>query len=479
MQVEPRLWLYWEGPMPPYIRLCADLLLAYHPNAVLLGPQDLPLLGFSEEVLTAITKWHVCQRSDAIRTILLATHGGMWCDVDCIPLRSFSHFVRLAQTSPGGIAAYDSTDNTIGVGFLAARSDSEVIQQLRSRVMNVIHADRVPSWLEVSSEPMTAIVREIGREKCPIIPLEHIQPISWKDMRLLCGRDADVNHRGWVDARPSSYCFMLSNQAIHSDTDIHQLTRHELLTSDRLVSFLFRESIARLRVAQSPPVSSGNAVITLNLYGDGMPENVRASQHAAAERWNAEYIEITSPLFGWRDPFLEKLHLDHHAACYHRVVYLDRDVVVRADCPSLFDLVPETEFGAVASEQDGHQLLLHIEPKMTPLCQLVGTPLDWSTEYINSGVLIFSPHGHKSAFDAASCIHGITPERSWEVYDQGCLSLGLKWSATPLCLLPPNFNRCGERLWDHWTPKMDSYIWHFCGKKTWDAMQNTNWKEID
>jgi len=479
MHPEPRFWLYWEGPMPPYIRLCADLLLAYNPGAVLFGPDDLPGLGFSEDIQAAISRWHVCQRSDAIRTILLATHGGMWCDIDCIPLRSFHHFARLAQASPAGIAAYDSTDNTIGVGFLAARAGGEAISRLQQHVLDVIHSGRSPGWLEVSSEPMTAIIREIGRDKCPIIPLEHVQPISWKDMRLLCGRDADINHRGWVDARPSAYCFMLSNQAIHSDTDIRQLTRHELLTSDRLISFLFRESIARLRVAQSPPISSGRAVITLNLYGDGMPENVRASQRAAAERWGAEYVEITRPLFGWHDPFLEKLHLDRHAACYNRVVYLARDVVVRADCPSLFDMVPEDRVGAVASEQDGHHLLFHIQPKMDPLCQLVGVTMDYATEYVNSGVLVFSPRVHQSAFEAARCLHGITPERSWEVYDQGCLGLGIKWSGTPLHLLPPEFNRCGERLWDHWTPKMDSYIWHFCCKKTWGAMQDTKWQEVE
>lgn len=479
MQPEPRLWLYWEGDMPAYIRLCADLLLAYHSNAVLLGPDDLPELGFSDDVLNAIAKWHVCQRSDAIRTILLTKHGGMWCDVDCIPLRPFSHFLRLAQTSPSGIAAYDSTDNTIGVGFLAARAAGEVITQLNARVMDVIRSGRTPGWLEVSSEPMTAIIRDIGHNKCPIIPLEHVQPISWNDMRLLCGCDTDANHRGWVDARPSSYCFMLSNQVIHSGTDIHTLTRHELLTSDRLISFLFRESLTRLRATQSPPVSSGSAVITLNLYGDGMPDNVRASQRAAAQRWNAEYVEITRPMFGWQDPFLEKLHIDRHSAAYDRVVYLDRDVIVRADCPSLFDLVVKDHIGAVASEQEGHNLLFHIEPKMTPLCERVGTTMDFTNEYINSGVLVFSPHVHKSAFEAARCLHGVSPKRSWEVYDQGCLGLGIKWSGTPLHLLPPDFNRCGQRLWDHWTPEMDSFIWHFCGKKTWDAMQNTNWQKIE
>ena len=415
--------------------------------------------------------------SDAIRTILLANHGGMWCDIDCIPLRPFHHFAQLAETSPSGIAAYDSTDNTIGVGFLAARAGGEAISRMQEYVMEVSRSGRAPGWLEVSSEPMTRIVGDIGRENCPIIPLEHVAPVLWRDQYVMYGRDIDANHRGWVDPQPSTYCFMLSNQALGDE--VRRMTRHELLTSDRLISFLFRESVARHQTLQAPVVRAGKAVITLNLYGDGMPGNVRDSQRAAADRWGAEYVEIVRPLFGWRDPFLEKLHLDRHAAAYDRVVYLDRDVVVRADCPSLFDLVPETHIGAVASEQDGHHLLFHILPKMDPLCHVVGVPMDYSTEYINSGVLVFSPHIHQLAFEAARCLHGITSERSWEVYDQGCLGLGIKWSGTPLCLLPPELNRCGERLWDHWTPKMDSYIWHFCGKKTWDAMQNTAWKDIE
>ncbi len=70
------------------------------------------------------------------------------------------------------------------------------------------------------------------------------------------------------------------------------------------------------------------------------------------------------------------------------------------------------------------------------------------------------------------------PERPWEVYDQGCLGLGIKWSNTPLHLLPPEFNRCGQRLWDHWKPKMDGCVWHFCDKKMWKAMQRTDWQAI-
>ena len=154
MPAEPRLWLYWEGPMPAYIRLCADLLLAYNPNAVLLGPDDLPQLGFSQDVLAAIAKWHVCQRSDAIRTILLGHPRRHVVRRRLHPAAAVSVISHgWPRPSPSGIAAYDSTDNTIGVGFLAARAGGEAISRLQSHVMEVIHSGRSPVGSKSAASP--------------------------------------------------------------------------------------------------------------------------------------------------------------------------------------------------------------------------------------------------------------------------------------------------------------------------------------
>ncbi|GAB6188122.1 glycosyltransferase [Thermopirellula anaerolimosa] len=473
------VWLYWEGPMPPYIRLCLDLLKAYNPNARVLGPDDLPGLGFSPELLDAIGTWHVCQRSDAIRAWLLAEHGGVWCDADCIPLKPFDLLARAAETSPCGLLAYQSTDRTIGVALFAARPGAEPIVRLRDHVVQIARSGRKPGWLEVSSQPMTRIVHEIGRQRCVILPFDHVSPISWRDQHLLSARAPEHEHAAWLAARPNIWTCMLSNQRLSdpaAEDDVPRLTRHELLSSDRLLSHVFRASVGRLH---PPSLPAGRAVVTLNLYGDGMPHNLRESQRAAAERWGAEYVEITRPLFGWREPYWEKLNLDKHAVAYERVVYFDRDVVVRADCPNLFECVPAEAIGAVSSEQEGHNLLHHVVPKMQPLCDLLGVPLDFSHEYINSGVLVFSPHRHRAVFEAARLIWALTGDHSsWEIGDQGPLSLARRWTETPLCLLPSEFNRCGARLWDRWTPVMDAFIWHFCGSKNWPHMADTNWQTL-
>jgi hypothetical protein len=475
--MNPPVWLYWEGPMPPYIRLCIDLLKAYNPGARLLGPDDLPGLGFPPEFLAAINTWHICQKSDAIRVWLLAKYGGVWCDADCVPLKPFDLIARAAETSPPGLAAYVSTDNTIGVGLFAARPGAEAIERLRDCVLAVARSGRRPGWLEVSTEPMTRIVNGIGRQRCALLPLDHVLPISWRDQHLLSVRASEQEHAAWLAARPNIWTCMLSNHRLH-DTALEDhdpsLTRHELWTSDRLLSHVMRASASRLHLTVVP---AGRAVVTLNLYGDGMPQNIRESQWAAAERWGAEYVEITRPLFGWREPWWEKLNLDKHAAAYERVVYLDRDVSVRADCPNLFDRVPAEAIGAVASEQEGHSLLHHIVPQMQPLGDILGVRLDFAREYLNSGVLVFAPHRHRQVFEAARFVWALTGDHSsWEIGDQGPLSLACKWTGTPLCVLPREFNRCGARLWDHWTPEMDDFVWHFCGSKNWSHMADTDWR---
>jgi hypothetical protein len=77
--------------------------------------------------------------------------------------------------------------------------------------------------------------------------------------------------------------------------------------------------------------------------------------------------------------------------------------------------------------------------------------------------------------EAARLVWALTDDHGlWEIGDQGPLSLARRWTETPLCLLPCEFNRCGARLWDRWTPAMDDFIWHFCGSKHWSHTVDTN-----
>lgn len=472
-KTDPPLWLYWEGAMPPYIRLCADLLNAYYPNTVLIGPENLLSLGMRPEILEAIQQWHVAQRSDAIRCFLLWRYGGMWCDIDCIPVRPFTIFIELAQRCPAGVAAYDSTDRTIGVGFIAARPGAEAIEHWWRAIEAVIQAGRHPRWLEVSTEPFTQIVRTLGRENFLLWPLAHISPVPWNHTEKFLEEAEESQHQDFMRRFPSAWCWMLCNQKLKG-LGLWSWTRQRCLRSNTLLSAVFRESVRRLQ----PPLhlAKGKALATLNVHGDGLPPNFRQSMRAAAERWGAEFVEITNPIVPWNDPYWEKLNLDRHLAMYERVVYVDRDVVIRSDCPNLFELVPEDTFAAVPSEQEGHSFLNDIQNTMQPLRRLCGIDvIDWEREYLNSGVMVFSPQKHAKVFELARVLHPIPWVRNWITIDQGLIALALKIVDPPKMFLPPCFNRCGAKLWNHWTPYMTDYIWHFCGPKNWNHMIQTQW----
>lgn len=463
-----KVWSYWEGPMPDYISLCAELLGMHNPSLEIVTDDTLALHGIDPESVAWIQH---PQRSDVIRTELLARHGGMWSDLDCIPMRDFGLVLDAARTSPAGFASYHSTDRTIGYGFTAARADSPIIQAQAAHVRAIVAARRKPGWLEVSTEPLTPIARA-HKGECALWPFYLVHPVSWSEMARMEKRGTDNQHAAHVAANPSAFCYMLSNQGI--GPEIRRLSRAELLESDRFISFLFRESFRRAAAVRVQ--GTGRAVVVLNLHGDGMEASARDSMKAAAARWGAEYVEITRGLFGWKDPLWEKLNLDRHCRKFARVVTFDRDVVVREDCPNLFDLVSETHIGAVPSEQPGHNLLGAIQPPMDALSRKVGVSLDYGKEYFNSGVLVFGPGAHAKVFDAARYVSMLTDDRRWQVYDQGCLSVARKWTDAPLHVLPNSLNRCGAELWDRWTPQQRDHVWHFCGAKNGHRIRATNWR---
>jgi lipopolysaccharide biosynthesis glycosyltransferase len=221
-------------------------------------------------------------------------------------------------------------------------------------------------------------------------------------------------------------------------------------------------------------------VCTLNLYDRAMRRGARESIQHAAKQWGARYVELSQPLLPEQDPYLEKLSLDQRFE-RARVVYLDRDVVVRGDCPNLFDIVPEGVFAAVPSEQEGHNLLDKIRPAVGPLVERLGLSgsFDYDRDYFNSGVLIFDLPAHAGVFARARELAASTDCRSWEVYDQGVLSLAIKALGVPSLSLPPCFNRCGAVVWSRWQPRMDDFVWHFCGMgNPAHQINNTRWWDL-
>ena len=219
---------------------------------------------------------------------------------------------------------------------------------------------------------------------------------------------------------------------------------------------------------------------TLNVNRDVLHPNSRDSFLAAARRWGAQYVEIVTKSPSHEHHFIQKLSMYEWFPDGARVCYLDADMVIRSDCPDLFEMVPEHELGLVRCWQPGHEC--GQQSIVDYWCRKHELPeLDITKEWHNGGLVIFSTLFHRACLKLASDKAMEDPGicvRAWEIGDQAPLSAAAKAMDIPIRWLAPSFNRCGARLWHGWTPLMTDFIWHFCGDISKEiASRFTVWQE--
>ena len=233
------------------------------------------------------------------------------------------------------------------------------------------------------------------------------------------------------------------------------------------------------------PVSFMKKILcTLNVHKDVIDENARASMREAARRWGADYVEILA-LTGpeeHQQPYCQKLYLDKHLPDDARIIFFDGDVVIRYDCPSPFDIVPEGNFGAIRNHYPSHAgCSQHVYGPMKDYAGKLG--IDFTRDmvhdiYQNDGLLMFDFPKHRKVFERArKIINEIGFDNYWPLADQGPITLANLIEKTDVFFLPPMFNYAGEALWSGWSPEMKTFVYHFCGgcldrwipRTIWDA----------
>jgi hypothetical protein len=166
-----------------------------------------------------------------------------------------------------------------------------------------------------------------------------------------------------------------------------------------------------------------NALVILNVGNFCLPK-VRESFQDAANRWGVKYVEITEPLgpiglhHFWQKALIPT---SRHVAGFDRILQLDCDMLIRSDCPSPFDLVPETHFGAVTAVQRlgvpkwnrrthrwAHRMGLTLYPR----------PRD----HLNAGLLLYNLTAHAAML------------REWPEVGRRC-----NWPGPPQLLVPEQF----------------------------------------
>lgn len=166
---------------------------------------------------------------------------------------------------------------------------------------------------------------------------------------------------------------------------------------------------------------------------------------AYARRIGADFIVLhgNSP-----KPWLEKFRVSDFLALYDRVLFLDTDVIVKPDCPDLFERVPAECFGAWLASRHNPRF----ESNIARIQQAL-PDLGWRGDYFNSGVMVVS-RCHRDAFAK-------TIEYQDEYPDQTLLNYRVQRLGYPIADIGYRFNHTGVA--SQVADRFASYIIHYAG----------------
>lgn len=201
-----------------------------------------------------------------------------------------------------------------------------------------------------------------------------------------------------------------------------------------------------------------NAVITISI-GDEIQKIAQLTHptlKAYSTKINADFIVID---FCKTTPHWEKFKFFDLLNTYDRIIYFDTDLIVRDDCPNLFEIVPYQQIGAFNEAK-----FVPREYSLIETCKaydISSEKINWNGKYYNTGVLVISKC-HKTFFKR--------PEKEFSnFYEQSYLNLIIaieesrrEKDSSLMFDLSYKFNRmtcldfCGEE-------RYASYIIHYAG----------------
>ena len=196
-----------------------------------------------------------------------------------------------------------------------------------------------------------------------------------------------------------------------------------------------------------------------------MASHTHPSIKAYAEKIGADFLCIDES--DTTSPHWEKFQIFNLLNKYKRILYLDSDLIIRDDCPDLFEIVPDSQLGMFneAPFTDGRQMSIY------EVCQAYETTLpNWNGKYYNSGVMVIS-RCHKYLFKK--------PDKEvFNFYEQGYLNLIIAKNEVEMYELRYHFNRmtCMDQLTGE--ERHASYIIHYAGYPSLEFVNDIIPKDI-
>lgn len=202
-------------------------------------------------------------------------------------------------------------------------------------------------------------------------------------------------------------------------------------------------------------IEKKKAVVTM-CFGEFeyMAEVTHPSIKAYADKIGADFLVINERKISKKYLHYEKFQLHDMFKDYHRIIYVDTDIIIRPDCPNLFDMVKEYKLGIFDEGRFGDFL-----PVVRDACVKYNISIPkWERQSYNTGVMVLS-RLHRKIF--------VKPEQEYDIvgglahYEQPYINLKIISGGYLVQDIGYKFNRMS--LMDKLTGehRLSSYIVHY------------------
>jgi len=195
------------------------------------------------------------------------------------------------------------------------------------------------------------------------------------------------------------------------------------------------------------------AVVTVCVgdYYEELAKYTHPSLKAYAEKINAEFIVIGKDNPNYITQKYNKFEIYNLLNKYDRIIYLDTDIILRDDCPNLFEVVPKTKLGMYNEAMLGERFSY-----LRDASEVYQEPLkDWDHKFYNSGVMVIS-RMHKRVFRLPKMADIIETDQPW-------INLRIQNDKIEMHDLSYKFNRMSEFDQHIGINRLDSYVIHYAG----------------
>jgi len=243
------VWQYWEGRKPDWISLCLDTSEKHIATRKLLNLKSFrELHNGDSSFLTRLSHNHV---SDYVRAYLLAKHGGLYVDADCVVMRDVDpiledldryHFVVYGLNFKLRAAACAIVGTAQDQGEIA----SIWLRICRERIKkgNLGWGALGPHGLTTAMKEADSVIFEKDNKHNTVknLPWDQVHPIHWwgKTWQFLVER-TDEEHEGHF--KEEAYCYMATHKLGRRLIGKKITGRRKLMESRMFLSYLFRRSL--------------------------------------------------------------------------------------------------------------------------------------------------------------------------------------------------------------------------------------------